>query len=221
VDDRPLVFYNRLPESFGRDRYLLTNPRVKAATSGSLEIAGEMRTARLTLIGAATASRADGPAANRGFTALENDQDIVGEIFTNPNAGTNPRGRLFPDRAYTIKLSGVYQLPSDVRLGVIARYQDGQPFSRLTVFPALNQGAEAVRSFPNGGARFMFTGTLDIRLQKGFDIGGSRVAVVLDGFNVLNMSNEVDERVVTGPDYRMITSIQPPLTIHAGLRAIF
>jgi hypothetical protein len=220
-DDRPLVFYNRLPGSFGQDRYLLTNPAVEAATSGSLEISGELKTGRLTLTGGATASRADGPAANRGFGPLENDQDIPGEIFTNPNAGTNQRGRLFADRAYMVKLSAVYRFPAATRLGLVARYQDGQPFSRLTVFPALNQGPEAVRSFPNGGARFMFTGTLDARIQKGFGPDGQRFAILLDAYNVLNMTNEVDERVVTGPLYRTITSIQPPRTVHVGFRAAF
>ncbi len=101
------------------------------------------------------------------------------------------------------------------------RYQDGQPFSRLVVLSTLNQGAEAVRAFPNGASRFTFTETVDVRLQKGFGEGGERLVLVVDVFNVLKGDNEVEERVVTGPDYRDVTAIQPPRTLHVGLRLGF
>jgi hypothetical protein len=35
------------------------------------------------------------------------------------------------------------------------------------------------------------------------------------------MGNEVEERVVTGPGFRDITAIQPPLAVHIGLRLSF
>jgi hypothetical protein len=141
--------------------------------------------------------------------------------LTDPNAGTFSRGRLFTDRAYTIKLSAVVRLPLNVRLGVISRYQDGQPFARLTILSTLNQGAEAVRAFPDGGSRFTFTETVDVRLQKAFGRGGDRFAIVVDGFNVLNSQNEVEERIVTGANYRAVTAVQPPRTVHVGLRLAF
>lgn len=220
-DDQLLPFYNRLPSSFGQDRYELTNPEQPAATSKSFEISGEFRTSRLTIFGGATASMAEGSAANRGFGPLENDQSRIGELLANPNANTFPRGRLFTDRAYIVRLSGVARFPLDIRLGAIVRYQDGQPFSRLVVLPTLNQGAEAVRAFPNGGSRFTYTETVDARLQKGFGAGGERVVLVVDAFNILKKANEVEERVVTGADFRTVTAVQPPRTLHVGLRLNF
>ena len=164
---------------------------------------------------------AEGSAANRGFGPLENDQSRIGELLANPNANTFPRGRLFTDRAYIVRLSGVARFPLDIRLGAIVRYQDGQPFSRLVVLPTLNQGAEAVRAFPNGGSRFTYTETVDARLQKGFGAGGERVVLVVDAFNILKKANEVEERVVTGADFRTVTAVQPPRTLHVGLRLNF
>ena len=202
ADDRPLPVYDRLPETFGRDRYVLTNPPQEPATMGALVVSAQVATPRLFLLLGATASASVGQASSRGFRATENDQDAIGEIFTNPNALTNARGRLFSDRAYTIKWTTVYRFPKDIRLGAIARYQDGQPFSRLVIVPGLAQGAEAVQAFANGRSRFAFTGTLDIRLQKGFRIGSSRVDAIADLYNVLDMRKEVEEYVVTGDRFR-------------------
>jgi hypothetical protein len=231
VDGRPasdggdvlLPVYNRLPSSFGADRYLLTNNAVEGdAWFEGLVLNAEASVRRLALLFNATASQTDGPAVNRGFHAEENDLGGAGELFVDPNATPGARGRLFYDRAFTMKLSAVYQFPHQVTLGAIARYQDGQPFSRVTVVPDLNQGTEFVRAYPAGDARFMFTGTLDVRVQKRVNIGATGLDVFVDAYNLLNMGNEVEEHVVTGfPAFRDITAVQPPLAVHIGLRLHF
>ena len=220
-DDQILVFYDRLPSSFGRNRYLLTNPEQQAATTFALKLTAEGSTDRLFVLFGATASAANGSAANRGFNPLENDQDAIGELFTNPNAMTYARGRLFNDRAFTIKWTTVYRFPWDIHFGAIARYQDGQPSARLVIAPDLSQGAEAVRAFPNGGNRFTFTGTLDLRLQKQFTVGPTRMDAVLDVYNLFTRSNEVEEYVVTGPAFRTPTAIEPVPSVHVGVRLTF
>jgi hypothetical protein len=221
VDDQILLFYNRLPSTFGLNQYVLTNPDLKAATTFALKLTAEGTTDRLFVLFGATASAATGSAANRGFNPTENDQDAIGELFTNPNAQTFARGRLFNDRAFTIKWTTVYRFPWDLHAGVIARYQDGQPSARLVIEPSLNQGAEAVRAFPNGGNRFTFTGTLDFRLQKQFTVGPTRMDAVLDVYNLITRSNEVEEYVVTGPDFRTPTAIEPTPSVHFGVRFNF
>jgi hypothetical protein len=35
------------------------------------------------------------------------------------------------------------------------------------------------------------------------------------------MGNEVEERVVTGPGFRDITAVQPPVSVHIGARVHF
>ena len=115
----------------------------------------------------------------------------------------------------------MYRFPKDIRLGAIARYQDGQPFSRIVVVPDLNQGAEGIQAFANGRSRFAFTGTLDVRVQKGFAIWRARLDAILDAYNLLNMTKEVEEYVVTGARFRETTAVQPPRALHLGLRAAF
>ena len=198
-DDRTLLVYNRLPASFGQDSYLVTNPDQEAATAFGLRMSFERNTERLFLLFGATASAAEGTLSNRGYGPLENDQDLPGEVFTNPNAASYARGRLFSDRAFTIKWTTLYRFPGDFTVGAIARYQDGQPFSRQVVVETLNQGTEGVQAYPNAGSRFTFTGTVDLRVQKGFRVGGARLDGILDAYNLLTRANEVEEDVVTGP----------------------
>ena len=221
ADDQLLPVYERRPDTFGHDRYLLTNPPQDAATMGAVVITAQAETRRLFVLIGATAAAVVGPGSSRGYRVDENDQDDLGEIFSNPNASTHARGRLFSDRAYTIKWTTVYRFPLDLRLGLIARYQDGQPFSRLVIVPSLAQGPEAIQAFANGRSRFAFTGTLDMRLQRGLSLKRTRLDAVLDVYNLLNMKKEVEEYVVTGPRFRETTAIQPPRTVHVGFRVGF
>ena len=221
LDDQLLPIYNRAPDTFGLDRYLLSNSD-QPATFRGVTLVFDRATPRVFLAAAAVAGWSDGAAGYRGFGPAENDAGIVGELLTDPNATTHARGNVFSDRQYNFRVATAYRLPHDVSVGVVARYQDGQPFSRMVVVPGLNQGTDAVRAFRSGKSRFTFTGTLDIRVQKSVALpGGGRAALVIDGYNVINMDKEVEEWVVTGPDYRTPTAAQPPRAIHIGLRVSF
>jgi hypothetical protein len=220
-DDRLVPVYNRRIESFGLDRYVLANGPQQAATFNGVVIAADLTRPRFLLRLGATAGRAVATAANIGFGPLENDQGLSGDIAADPNAATFARGRTFNDRAYTAKVTAVYRFPKATTLGMIARYQDGQPFARLLVDRGLNQGAEAIRAFANGDSRFTFTGTLDARLQKRFLAGSRAVDVVADVYNLIGLSNSVEEKTTAAPDVRTSTAVQPPFTLHLGLRLVF
>src|SRR5207247_578971 len=121
ADDQPLPVYNRLRASFGTDRYLLTNPADDRATYVGIDLTGQTTIKHLILIAGGTAGRSEGLSGNRGFEAIENDHGIIGELFTDPNATTFAKGRLFTERGYTLKTAGVYRFPQDLRLGIVAR----------------------------------------------------------------------------------------------------
>lgn len=221
ADDQMLPVYNRKPETFAQDRYLLTNPDLEDARMNAVIVAGVWTWDRVFLRASGTASRATGPASGRGYTALENDQTLTGEVLVDPNASTYARGRLFNDRAYTIKVMSTVRVGRGFRLGAIARYQDGQPFSRLVIVGGLNQGTEAIRAFSNGLSRFTYRATVDARLQKAIAIGSAHLDLIADAYNLLKLSTEVEEYVVTGPRYREVTAIQPPRSFHLGARITF
>src|SRR5262249_1232459 len=221
-DDQLLPIYSRPPETFGRDRYLLTNA---GGTTGTLD-ALDLRIATsggqpLYVAVAGTAIRSRATAAYRGFHAAENDGVLPGDAFSDPNSRTNADGRPFTDRGYGLKLSTAYRAPRGVTLAAVARYADGQPFARLVLAPDLPQGPDVVRAYPNGRSRFTYTLTLDVRIEKRFAIGRGRLAAALEAFNALNTQHEVEEDTVTGPLYRTPTAVQPPRVIRFVVRAEF
>ena len=221
ADDKQIPVYNRLPSSFGADKYLLTNPSDDHVTFVGVDVSGQVRTDKWYFVFGGTAGRSEGIAASRGFLATENDAGLLGEVFIDPNARTNAQGRLFTERGYTLKLATVYHLPKEFTFGVAARYMDGQHFARILIVDNLNQGPEAIRAFQNGKTRFTYTGTLDVRLQKTLSSGPRRVTGSIEGYNVLNTATEVEEYEVTGSAPRLTSSVQPPRALHIGLRIDF
>ena len=220
-DDQTLIFYNRSPATFGADRYLLTNPAGDEGSFVGADMIGQVHTQKFFFFLGLTAGRAEGIAASRGFGPLENDNGVIGEAYVNPNALGHAQGRTFTERGYTIKTAATYAFPRDTTFGIIGRYQDGQHFARLVILPGLNQGAEAVRAFRNGRTRFTFEMTVDARLQKGFTVGGRRVDLIVDAYNLFNQYLEVEEISVSGPTSRQKSASQPPRALHVGVRIPF
>ncbi len=221
TDDRLLAIYDRLPSSFGLDHFVLTNPSGERAAYEGIEVAWRFTGVRWWSFAGASAYQTDAAGANRGYRSNENDQGVIGELFENPNAASYPTGRLFFDRSYVLKWSTSYHGPHDVRAAVTARYQDGQPFSRLVIAQELAQGPEVVAAYSAGRTRFTFTATIDARLEKGFKVGSRRAAVRLDLFNLTNAGYEVEENAVTGPAFRNTTAVQPPRTLRLGFHVEF
>ena len=220
-DDRLLPVYERRPESFGKDRYLLTNPEGEQATFDGLEFTWNLKTRRLVALFGVTAYRTRSWSANLGFGPLENDLGILGERLERANAQPEVQGSYFFDRTYVGKLSASYRAPGDIRLAFSARYQDGQPFSRVVIAPDLAGGPEMVHAYRTGRTRYTFTLTLDARVAKDFSIGRARAMVHVDVFNATRSLNEVEEDALTTPSFRRSTAMQPPMAARLGFRISF
>lgn len=223
-DDQQLAAYSRTTASFGLDHYTLTNPAgLGEGSTYTLDMTAQYRGSHARLAVSAAAVKAMGTGANRGFRADENDPGLIGEVPADPNATSFAAdARTFFDRGYVGKILAVFTLPADTTFAIVTRYQDGQPFSRLSVFSNLNQGPEVVAAYANGRpTRFTYISTTDLRLQKSFGVGSGHVAVIVDAFNVFNIGREVEEYVLTNANFRNVTAIEPPRTLRLGLRFTF
>lgn len=221
-DDQLLPIWNRLPASFNTDSYVLQNVDHNSARDHGMDLVLErVWDGRWGMLIGATAHKSEGIGGNRGYRADENDQGVLGEVFSEPNAETFSRGRLFFERGYVIKWSAMYQLPYGLRGGSAARYQDGQHFSRVVIARTVAQGLDFVPALPRGLTRFTYAFTLDTRLEKQIPVAGRRAALVLDVFNLLNTNNEVEEDEITGPAFRAATAVQPPRSVRIGFRLTF
>lgn len=221
-DDQVLPIFNRLPASFGTDSYVLQNVDGNTARDHGLDLVLErVFDGRWGMLIGATAHKSNGSGGNRGFRPDENDQGELGEAFSDPNASTHARGRLFFERGYVIKWSAMYQLPYRLRGATVARYQDGQHFSRVVLADDLEQGVEPIAALPRGLTRFTYVFTLDSRLERQLRIGGRDASLIFEVFNMLNTNNEVEENEVSGPAFRAPTAVQPPRSLRLGFRFTF
>ena len=223
-DDQQLVAYSRTATSFGLDHYTLTNPAsVGTGSMYALDITAQYRGTRARLAFSAAAVKTTATAANRGFRADENDPGMIGEIPADPNASSfATQARPYFDRGYIGKIMGVFNLGAGATLGIVTRYQDGQPFARVAVVNGLAQGPEAVVTYANGRpTRFTYIQTTDVRLQKLIPFGNGSITVIVDAFNVFNIGREVEEYVLTSTAFRSVSAIEPPRTLRLGFRFSF
>jgi hypothetical protein len=222
ADDRLLLTYSRVLTPTPADSYQLTNPAGATARYDGIEIELEHHGDTLSTVVGAMAYRSQATAGGSGYGVDQNDQGVIGNTFADPNMTTYAYGRPFFDRAYVLKWSTLYRGPHDVRAAITARYEDGQPFSRLVLAQGLAQGGELVPAYPDGLTRFTFTVTIDARVEKGFALGhGRRIVLALDAFNLTNMANQVEENPLSGPTFRQTTAVQPPGTIRLGFKFEF
>ncbi len=224
-DDKIFTIFNQKKSTLGKDYYLLTNvePDTRTTNYFGLDLYLQKKWgSRFTFFMTFTAIHCIG-SANPGNTAWDNDDGVIGSLFNSPNSLINVEGRLHFDRGYTAKLGFRYLAPLGFRIAAVAKYYDGQPFARLKLITGLNQGPVFIQTAPRGVARYSFNQTLDIRIEKGFGLGGGRLKFILDGFNILNLALDTEEDYWTGPDYpeRHPTEIQLPRVFRLGVAYAF
>jgi hypothetical protein len=137
----------------------------------------------------------------------------MGDLFDDPNTLTSAEGRLYFDRAFTGKLALTARGPLGIDIGTAIRYWDGQPFTRHIFFPDLGQGFTIVQAYYRGRLRYAFNMTVDVRLEREFPLGRSRVALALDAFNLFNQTLQTGENVRSGETFRDPTFVQPARTV--------
>ena len=122
-------------------------------------------------------------------------------------------------RIWSAKIHGTYAGPWDVRITPFLRHQSGQPFGRT--FSTALQYANNVRILaePIGTHRMNNVTLLDVRVEKGFKLGGHRrLAGFVDVFNVLNANPEQNTSWSSGRFFLRPLSIVPPRFARLGVK---
>ncbi|MBK5257157.1 MAG: hypothetical protein JJE39_14095 [Vicinamibacteria bacterium] len=217
-DDQILPIVEESLRSFSSSQFLLTNPPEHRALGEGAELGFETGGAHIHWGLTGAAFRDSGRGGNRGLRVGENDFGVVGESFDRKNADTFGYGRLFFDRAYSLRM---YLTANDLggwTFGAVGRYDDGQPFARLVIQNDLPQGPDFVQAIPRGRARLHYTLSVDARLSRRFKLAKGALEVSASVFNALGSQFEAEEQVVWLADYRRITMVQPPRALLIGIR---
>jgi hypothetical protein len=224
-DDLTFTVWNRNSEALGRDAFLLTNAdaanRVSTYKGLDLTLARSWNE-KFFLYAALTAMEIVGT-TNPGNSEWQNDDGVLGSLYTDPNNSINARGRMRFDRAYTVRIGASLALPLGTRLGFLAKYYDGQPFTRMIIVDGLNQGPLFIQAHPRGVARYEYNMTVDVRLEKSLRLGSTVLRLMADVFNVFNQSQATEESPWTNAEFplRFATHIQSPRFIRAGFNFEF
>ena len=131
------------------------------------------------------------------------------------NAGEDGR---YEFRIWSARIHGTYGGPWDVRITPLLRHQSGQPFGRTFVTPS-NYGSVRVLAEPIGTRRMDNSTILDVRVEKGFQLGGHRrLAGFVDVFNLLNANPEQNTSWSSGLSFLRPLSITEPLVARVGAK---
>ena len=210
-DDREIPIYDQRRQ-LGEDLFRLTQPPGLESFAQGVDLLLGFDRGRISWRLSGRAYR-DVGSGNVGNEPEENDTGIMGDLFDDPNTLTNAEGRLYFDRAFTAKLALTARGPFGIDIGTAIRYWDGLPFARQIFFPDLGQGFTIVQAYPRGRLRYAFNMTVDVRLEREFPLGRTRLTLGLDAFNLFNQTLQTGENVRSGADFRDPTYVQPARTV--------
>ena len=167
----------------------------------------------------------DGWMMTGGLSVGKNTGYIGNSDLNNPNSQEFSRGIEGNDVPFSLRLTGLYELPYGVSLSATFQHQTG--FPELTTVSvgnntvALTQGAQVVTVAPRGDTRLPHLNQLDVSLRKAIRVGGKVFQPRLDLYNLANNATITSWVTQLGPTYHRAGAIQRGLLIKAGMSVDF
>jgi hypothetical protein len=116
------------------------------------------------------------------------------------------------------KVQATLELPWQLRLVPLVRYQAGNPFAR-TFSQRLNYGNATIMAEPFGTERAPNQTLFDLRSEKVFRLGGSvKVTALLDLYNIFNTNVAQDVTITSGSSFLRPVAITPPRVARVGFK---
>lgn len=141
-----------------------------------------------------------------------------------------PYGSVGLDAPYLGKIVGTVMLPRNIQVSGFFRHTTGlnvygsvnaQMARLLQVRDVTTNSLYQVRVEENGSFRQESTNILDLRVSKVFEIKGTKLEAMLDGFNLTNANNIMRTGVITGSDYNVPLNVLAPRIFRVGLKFEF
>jgi len=145
--------------------------------------------------------------------------------YDNPNSMINAYGVLSHQREHVIKFYGTVNLPFGISSSFFYLFGSGIPYSRtlrsLEAGLNLYQGVVSIFAEERGGYRLPASHELNIRLEKKFQLGPGTLSLILDGFQLPNLSTATSLGTITGVDWERVWAIQSPRYFRLGISYSF
>ena len=218
---RQVTVFSQSPALRGKFDVLWANDPAEDTTYNGADLTVNKRLSnRWSLLGGITVNRTKGDP--QAATVASTGQP-AGDL-NNPNL-TFRSGIVGDDSTYSVRLSGVYQLPYEISVSGTMQYYTG--FPELTTVSvgnntvSLTQGTTVVTVAPRGDTRLPAVKSLDMTLRRAFKFGGKTIEPRLDLFNLTNAATIIARTTQLGPTYGQASSIQRGLLIKAGFDISF
>lgn len=160
-----------------------------------------------------------------GISIGKNIGDIHGtQDLNNPNFLFR-RGLVGNDVPFSLRLSGIYDLPFGVSASGTFQHQRGFPENTTVSVGnntiALTQGTTTLLVEPRGTTRLPDLNQLDMSFRKIFRAGGKVYQPRLDVYNMLNDSTVIARVTTLGSSYGAVNNIQRGRLIKLGMHVDF
>jgi hypothetical protein len=143
------------------------------------------------------------------------ETNVAGGASYTPNALINTDGGLNVFKTWQGKINATVRLPGEVRLTPVYRHQSGVPFGR-TFVTSLNYGNATILAEPFNAERTPNLNIIDIRSEKMFRIGTTRLTGFFDVYNIFNNNAEQDLTKSSGSAFLRPVAITPPRVARIG-----
>ena len=144
----------------------------------------------------------------------------VGSDLNNPNF-TFRRGITGNDTPFSLRLSGVYDLPYGIAMSGTFQHQRGFPEATTVSVGnntiALTQGTTSIVVEPRGTTRLPDLNQLDMSFRKIFRAGGKVYQPRIDIYNLANSATVINRVTILGSSYGAVSNIQRGRLIKLGM----
>ena len=145
--------------------------------------------------------------------------------LNNPNSKDFSRGIQGDDVPFSLRMSGLYELPYGISLSGSYQHQSGFPEATTVSVGnntvALTQGTQAVIVAPRADTRYPKLNQIDISLRKAMRFGNKVLQPRLDLYNLTNNATIRTWVTQLGSTYHRPSAIQRGLLIKAGVHLDF
>ena len=145
------------------------------------------------------------------------ETNLGGGASYTPNALINTENGLNIFKTWQGKINATVRLPGEFRVTPVYRHQSGTPFGR-TFVTALNYGNATILAEPFNAERTPNLNIVDIRSEKIFRFGNTRVTGFFDVYNIFNSNAEQDVTKSSGSAFLRPVAITPPRIARIGGR---